>query len=40
MPQWNSKQWGIVISLVIFLVTMLLLFTGPCIIGIMRMLGG
>jgi len=40
MPQWNSKQWGIVISLTIFLVTMILLLAGPCIIAIIRMIGG
>jgi len=39
MPQWNSKQWGIVISLTIFLVTMILLLAGPCIIAIIRMIG-
>jgi len=40
MKEWNAKQWSIVISLVIFLITSFLLLAGPCIIAIIRMMGG
>ncbi len=40
MPKWNWKQWSIVISLFIFLVVVFLALAGPCVIAIVRMLGG
>ncbi|WP_274600282.1 hypothetical protein [Persephonella atlantica] len=40
MPQWNWKQWSIVISVGIFLAAAFLLLAGPCVIAVIRMLGG
>ncbi|WP_457624350.1 hypothetical protein [Persephonella sp.] len=40
MKEWNAKQWSIVISLAMFLITSFLLLAGPCIIAIVRMLEG
>ena len=40
MKEWNSKQWSIVIALAIFLISSFLLLAGPCVIAIIRMLGG
>ncbi|WP_255326842.1 hypothetical protein [Persephonella sp. KM09-Lau-8] len=40
MKEWTSKQWAIVISLAIFLAASFLALAGPCVIAIIRMLGG
>lgn len=40
MREWNAKQWMIVISLLIFLIVAFLALAGPCIIAIIRILGG
>ncbi|WP_297455736.1 hypothetical protein [Persephonella sp.] len=40
MKEWTSKQWAIVISLIIFLIAAFLAFAGPCVIAIIRMIGG
>ena len=40
MSHWSWKEWSIVISLAIFLFAAFLLLAGPCVIAIVRMMGG
>jgi len=40
MKEWNIRQWSIVLSLALFLITSFLLLAGPCIIAIVRMMEG